>query len=164
MAKRIPDTEAHRQAAEKITLENELCGDLVDEYVANIPEDQRDQTSAGRRADVRLELEELIRELCNVWARSPQLKDEWKRNRRALVALIRSAIDRWVAGDFVRRVVLHQLATNPKNNPKAITNYLNEKGIGIGKPPQTSSQYEARRAADRQELSRGSRPFRTKTT
>jgi hypothetical protein len=154
MARQKRDTEAHRKAAEKMMFETELCGDLVNKYLTNIPE--------GRRADVRLALEHVIVDLDNVWCKADQeLRNEWKRNRRALHRLLGSAFDRWTDAAFVRPLVLHQLATNPKNTPKKMTDYLNDKRVGISEPPKTGQQTTSRRNADRQELSRGSRPFRT---
>jgi hypothetical protein len=152
MATQRRDTEAHQKAAEKITFEKELCGDFVNKYLTRVPEE--------RRADVRHALDDMMIGLANLWCRSPQLSDEWKRDRRALLRLIRSAFDRWADGGFVRRLVAHQLATNPKNTPKDITSYIEEKGIGIGKPAKTLKLIEARRNADRQALSRDSRAFR----
>jgi hypothetical protein len=154
MTRQRRDTDAHHRAAEKITFEKELCGDLVNKYLRNVP--------ADRRADVRLALEHVIIELYNVWCRWPGLKDE-KGNRLALLRLIRAAFDRWTKGDFVRPLVLHQLATNPKNSPKNITYYVNEKRIGIQQLPRLESQIKARRDADRQELSRRSRPYRNRS-
>jgi hypothetical protein len=152
MATQRRDTEAHRKAAEKIIFKTELCGDLVNKYLTGVPEE--------RRADVRHALDDMMIGLVNLWCRLPQLSDEWKRDRRALLRLMRSAFDRWSAGAFVRGLAAQQLATNPKNMSKAITSYLDEKGIGIGEPAKTLKLIEARRNADRQALSRGSRAFR----
>src|SRR4029077_11263416 len=100
MARQKRDTEAHRKAAEKMMFETELCGDLVNKYLTNVPE--------GRRADVRHALDDMMLGLDNLWCRSPQLSDEWKRDPRALLRLIRSAFDRWTGGAFVRGLVAQQ--------------------------------------------------------
>src|SRR5713101_1371119 len=149
MTKRERDLEAHDKALERITLETELCGDLINKHLSKVPEE--------KRGGVRDVLEEMTIALRNLWR--PYLSHEWKRDRRALLRLIAAVFDRWEKAYFERRLVLHQLATHPKNTPKAITDYLDEKGIGASKA-KTAQLLEAQRNADRQELSRGSRAFR----
>jgi hypothetical protein len=151
MTKQKRDTEAHRKAAQKLTFETELCGDLIGKYLVNVPE--------ATRPYVRLALDDLIIRLRNLWW--PHFANEWKRDHaRELLRLIRSIFRRWGNAHFERPLVLHQLATNRKYKSKQMTEYLNEKRIGIIELPKTERQSEARRSADRQELSRGSRPFR----
>jgi hypothetical protein len=150
MTKQERDTEAHRKAAEKITLETELCRDLVNKHVSKVAEE--------KRAEVRLALDYVIVALRNLWR--PYLSDEWRRDRKALLRLITGVFDRWADARFERPLVLQQLAMNQKNTPKEITDYLNQKKIGITECPKTAAQFESRRNADRQELSRGSHAFR----
>jgi hypothetical protein len=150
MARHEHDPEAHRKAAEKITFEREVCLDLVNDYLVNVPED--------RRPYVRLTLDHMMIQLSNLWR--PNLKCEWKRDRRALLQLITRVFDRWAEARFERSLVLHQLAINPAYGPKKITNYLNKKKIGITELPKTAAQFDSQRNVDRKELSRGSRPFR----
>src|SRR5690349_4854244 len=121
MTTRRDDTEAHRKASEKITFVTELCGDLVNEHLANVPED--------KRADVREALVDMTVDLRNLWRAG--LSNEWKRDRRALLRFIASVFARWADAGFERAIVLHQLATNQKNKPKQITVHLNRKKIGI---------------------------------
>jgi hypothetical protein len=150
MARHERDPEAHSEAADKITFETELCRDLINKHLSNVPQD--------KRGGVRDVLDDMIIALLNLWR--PNLLYEWERDRRALLRLIAAVFDRWEKGSFERRLMIHELATNPKNTPKAITTYLDEKGIGSSEPPKTLRLIEARRNADRQELSRGSRAFR----
>jgi hypothetical protein len=152
MARRERDLEAHSKAADKITFETELCRDLVNKYLSEVPQE--------KRGDVRDVLDDMILALVNLWR--PNLVQEWKRDRRSLLRLIAAVFDRWEKASFERSLLIHELATNPKNTPKAITSYLDEKGIGASEAAKTKTLrlIEAQRAADRQELSRGSRAFR----
>jgi len=152
MAKYERDTEAHRKAAEKLTFERELCSDVINKHLIKVPE--------NRRPNMRLTLDEMIIQPRSLWR--PNLKSEWKRDRRALLRLIAAIFDHWEKGSFERPLVAHQLAINPKNKPKAISSYLDDQGIGASEAAKTKAQrlIEAQRSADRQELSRGSRPFR----
>jgi hypothetical protein len=161
MAKHERDTEAHRKAAEKITFERELCLDLINKHLIKVPEDKRPY--------VRLTLNDAIIQLRKLWRPSENDNDEnqgfsgeWKRDRRALLRLIKAVFDRWEKACFERPLMTHQLATNPENAPEDITSYLDKKGIGASEAAKTKTLrlIEAKRAADRQELSRGSRPFR----
>jgi hypothetical protein len=152
MARHEHDPEAHSKAAERITFEKELCGDLLNAHLIKVPDD--------RRPYVRLTLGDMIIQLRKLWR--PDLLREWKRDRRALLRLIAATFDRWEKASFERPLVLHQLATNPKNTPKDMSSYLDEKEIGASEAARakTQRQIAAQRNADRKELSRGSHPFR----
>jgi hypothetical protein len=147
------DGGAHWKAAEKITFEKELCGDLIARHLRGVPEELRPY--------VRITLEGMLVELRKLWR--PHLKNEWERDRGALLGLIGAVFLRWGKGDFERCLVLHQLAINPKNKPKEMSAYLDGRGIGVGAAAaraRTQRQVAARRGADRKELSRGSKPYR----
>jgi hypothetical protein len=142
---------AHDKAVDRITFETELCGDLINEHLSKVPKD--------KRGAVRDTLDDLVIALRTCWWQR-DLSHEWQRDPKALLRLIAAAFDRWRKAHFERPLALHQLATNPRNKPKAMTSYLNEKKIGITELPKTAAQSVSRRNADRQELSRGRRAFR----
>jgi hypothetical protein len=152
MARHEHDPEAHRKAAEKITFEKELCGDLIGTHLKKVPEEWRPY--------VRLTLDDMLIELRKLW--QPNLIREWKRDPRGLLGLIAAAFERWEKASFERPLVLHQLAINPGNRPKDMSSYLEGKGIGASEAARRKSerQVAARRGADRKELERGSKPFR----
>jgi len=152
MARRDYDPEAHCKAAQKIIFEEELCEDLIGAHLTQVPEEARPY--------VRLALRALVIELRKRWR--PHLLGEWKRDRAALLRLIEAVFSRWEKASFERPLVLHQLATNPKNRRKAMSLYLDAKEIGASAAAKekTQRQNAACQAADRKKLSRGSKEFR----